>query len=107
MSKAEKELCDILKCNSQINIDGFWFDLWYKNKIVEYNGDYWHCNPNLYEKEYYNISIQMTANEKWKFDDYKINTAIKNGFDVLVIWESDYKKDPISIISKCKEFLYG
>ena len=29
------------------------------------------------------------------------------GYEVLIIWESDYKKNKKLVISKCKEFLYG
>ena len=37
--------------------------------IVEYFGDYWHCNPAVYKKDFYNRSIKKTAAEKWSADE--------------------------------------
>ena len=41
------------------------YDFCWKNKIVEINGDFWHCNPKIYDKNYYNKMINMTAEDKW------------------------------------------
>lgn len=34
--------------------------------VIEYNGDYWHCNPRIWKSDDYNKSIKMFAGEKWK-----------------------------------------
>ena len=47
----------------------------------------------------------MTAKEKWKKDLTKINYAKENGFEIMVIWESDYKANKNREIQKCIEFL--
>lgn len=36
--------------------------------VIEYFGDYWHCNPAIYGKDFYNKSIKKTAAEKWEAD---------------------------------------
>jgi hypothetical protein len=105
MSEAERNLCESLNCNSQLYLNGFWYDLYKGNKIIEYNGDYFHCNPDKYNIDFYNKSIKMYAGEKWEYDKIKTEQAIKNGYDVLIIWEHDYKKDPELTIKKCSEFL--
>lgn len=83
----------------------FIYDLKYKNKIIEFNGDYWHCNPEIYDADYFNTQLQLTAKEKWEVDKVKEDIASLNGYKVLVIWESEYKKDPDATIRKCVSFL--
>lgn len=43
----------------------------------------------------------------YKIDMKKIETAKKEGYDVLVIWENDFLNNRKEIIEKCKEFLDG
>ncbi len=107
VSKAELELCESLECGSQKYINGYWFDIYKGNKIIEYNGDYFHCNPNKYSPTFFNKSTGMYAAEKWEFDREKIETAKRSGYDVLVVWEEDYKRSPEKVIEKCKDFLEG
>ena len=74
-------------------------------RIIEFNGDFWHMNPNKYDPDYLNPVIKIKAKEKWNLDRIKINTANKHGYEIMVIWESDYLNDPNGIIEKCKEFI--
>jgi G:T-mismatch repair DNA endonuclease (very short patch repair protein) len=62
-----------------------------KNKIIEYFGDYWHCNPIRYTNEYYHVQIHKTAQEVWKNDSDRIQHFINNGYDVSVVWESELR----------------
>lgn len=64
-----------------------------RNIIIEYFGDYWHCNPNKYSKNYYHTQIHKTAEQIWEFDNNRINMFKENGYDVYVIWESDLKSE--------------
>lgn len=59
--------------------------------IIEINGDYWHCNPQLFKPDYYNSSIGMTASEKWKYDDERKQYLENLGYRVTIIWETDLK----------------
>jgi hypothetical protein len=74
-------------------------------KIIEFNGDYWHCNPNVYNPEDFNLSLQCTAKEKWDFDKFKNEMIEKEGYQVLTIWESEYNENPEKTIEKCINFL--
>lgn len=108
ISKTEKELCKILKAKSSLVIDssiGYVYDIYKGNKIIEYNGDYWHCNPKEYPPTYYNKKIRMTASEKWMKDSEKIQYALNNGYDVKIVWEKDYNKDREKVIKECLEFI--
>ena len=106
------ELSKILKdtvsqFSLKVNKKNYLYDLQYKNKIIEYYGDYWHCNPLKYDLEYYHAYKKKTITEVWKFDFDKVNFAISQGYSVLIIWETDYKKNYTNTINKCMEFLYN
>lgn len=64
-----------------------------RNVIIEYYGDYWHCNPQFYNDEYYHKILNMTALEKHKYDENRIQTYIKNLNNpiIVIIWESSFK----------------
>lgn len=34
------------------------------NIVVEYFGDYWHCNPAVYDDDFFNKNLKCTAKEK-------------------------------------------
>ena len=55
---------------------------------VEYNGDYYHCNPRIYKPDF--KMRNFTAKEIWEKDVLKLQPLHKLGFDVWIIWESDY-----------------
>jgi hypothetical protein len=76
-----------------------------RKKIIEFNGDYWHCNPLLYESNFYHKHLKKTASEVWKQDYLKIKTAIDNGFEVKIVWWSDFEKDPEKVLKECKEWM--
>jgi len=83
----------------------FAYDFVYNNKIIEFNGDYWHMNPIKYNEEDFNKSIQETAGEKWKSDDIKNNMIKDKGYQVFIVWESEYNKNPKKTIQNCIQFL--
>lgn len=108
----------IKKCCNHLNIDfpkkekymyyngkAYAYDFCYKNKIIEFNGDYWHANPTLYDEHFYNKVKQMYANEIWEYDKNKKIAAEAHGYEILYIWEYDYTNDSDHEINKCIEFL--
>lgn len=115
-SKSEKELYNILKTEiseveSQFRINSrprnYIFDIRYKNKLIEFNGDYWHCNPKIY-KAHDSVKFPSgikTAFEIWLKDAEKAKTANEKGFTVLTVWESDYKNNKANEIKRCFEYL--
>lgn len=80
-----------------------------KKKIIEYNGDQYHANPAIYEADSkshpYFKHNGLTAADIWQKDKKKIDLAKSKGYDVLVIWDSDYNKDPNKEFQKCLDFL--
>jgi hypothetical protein len=81
------------------------YDFTYNHKIIEFNGDYWHCNPQIYNKDFIHKTMKITAYEIWQKDEHKISIAKKHGYDVLVVWESEYLINKDYVIEKCINFL--
>ena len=89
------------RCSNRI----FMYDFTYRNKIIEFNGDFWHMNPSEYKSDFFNQISKICAKDKWEIDSIKIKCAESYGYKVLTIWESEYKKDKEGTIQKCIDFL--
>ena len=76
-----------------------------RKKIIEFNGDFSHCNPSKWKAEQINPTLKKTAKEIWDKDQRKIDVAKKNGYDVLIVWENEYALDKDATLKKCVEFL--
>lgn len=81
------------------------YDFTYNNKIIEFNGDFWHANPKYNKPDDIIRGLKITAQEKWNIDKQKIELANKNGYEVLTIWESDYNENKENVIKTCLKFL--
>ena len=82
------------------------YDFVYKNKIIEFNGDMWHMNPSKYNRNHIQPFTKKRAETVWSDDDKKLATARQNGFDVLVVWESEFLHDAQKETQKCLDFLH-
>ena len=103
-SKISKELFDNLKCDDAYYAEEEWritlfederkklnqivmfVDFKLDDKIIEFDGDYWHQN-----------SIEK--------DKLRDSILTQRGFDVLRVKESDYKKDKQKVLKLCLKFL--
>lgn len=83
------------------------YDIVYNNKIIEYNGDYWHASPKKYKADdIVKLPNKITtAKEIWEKDNEKINFAQRQGYEVLVVWESNFKENKKEVLNKCIQFL--
>ena len=97
-------VCADLKAN--VNVDKYVVDMLYKNCIIEYNGDYWHCNPLIYEDDFYNKTTKKYAKEIRLTDASRQNDLQMMGYSILIIWESEWKKNKLAILENIKKFLY-
>lgn len=92
---------------SAIMLDFFVRDV---GKVIEFYGDYWHCNPIFYKK---NETVHH-PNEKnrlvesvWARDKERID-KIKNApyiNDIKIVWEHDYITNNNCVIHDCLNFL--
>lgn len=61
---------------------------------IEFNGDRWHANPNMFESNDRPLTfIDKTAREIWTRDAIKLNALRQRGFEIQIVWESDLKLD--------------
>lgn len=74
-------------------------------RIIEFNGDFWHGNPNIYNDGSINTITKQTYNEIHDKDEYKYQVALKAGYAIMVIRESEYKNNHDDVISRCKNFI--
>ena len=75
------------------------------NKVIEFFGDYWHSNPVIYPEEYFNARKKMKASEIWQKDAERIKKITDAGYQVKIVWERDFKRNPQKIIQECLEWL--
>jgi G:T-mismatch repair DNA endonuclease (very short patch repair protein) len=75
------------------------------NIIIEFYGSYWHCSTTLFQPEEINESIGMTAEQKWKNDENRINLFKSKGYNVLIIWEHDWKEKQDELKKEILTFL--
>jgi G:T-mismatch repair DNA endonuclease (very short patch repair protein) len=81
----------------------------HKKICIEFNGDYWHANPQKYnENDVITFSKDKVrlAKDIWA-DDYSKLSLIESerGYKTIVVWECDYKKDKEAVIKKLKDEL--
>lgn len=77
-------------------------------KIIEFHGDMFHGNPKKYLAEDYPnpFNKELKAKSIWEKDKQKEEIVHQNGFDMLVIWDSEYRwGSKEKVINKCIEFL--
>jgi very-short-patch-repair endonuclease len=74
---------------------------------IEFNGDLYHANPTRYTPSEIPKfkSNKKTALEIWKHDEAKNNFLRSLGFDVIVVWESDYRQNPDGVLTKIVNYV--
>jgi hypothetical protein len=70
------------------------------NFLIEFNGDFWHCNPSKFSADYFHPTIRKTAKEIWEKDARKKNLAQEAGFELCVLWESGNIEEQLNEICK-------
>jgi len=60
--------------------------------VYEFNGDFWHGNPDVFKKDDYNHVLKKTFGELYE-KTIKKEVNLKNiGYNVISIWENDFNK---------------
>jgi len=81
------------------------YDMLLDKKIIEYNGDFWHANPMVYNEDFVNPVSKMSYSDIWKKELHKERVALESGYDFLRVWEYDFKNDEDGVIAECINFL--
>lgn len=80
------------------------FDGRYKNILIEFQGSYWHCDPRMYEANFFHPQKERTAEEIWDYDSCKHKLANENSYKVFIVWEKDCKEDIYKEVKRFEEF---
>jgi hypothetical protein len=75
------------------------------NKIIEFHGDYWHCNPAKYDANYIHKHSELQAKDIWQKDFTKTKCALERGYQIKIVWWSEYETNRDQIIKECTEWL--
>ena len=96
-SKPEMVIYNILKelnysVKKSYRIDRYICDIFIEklNLVIEYNGDYWHCNPKKYNENYIHPHKKKIASKIWEEDSIRIDNMRNMGYTLVVIWESEF-----------------
>ncbi len=72
--------------------------------IVEFYGDYAHANPRIYkDPDEYITLCKRTVAQQWARDRKRLGVFYKHGYTVIIVWESDYRKNPDIQIQRIKD----
>ena len=98
------ELNHEYSCGTPTNFDFVVVD---NKKVIEFNGDKFHANPNMFkENDFPNpFNKKLSSKDIWLIDEHKIKSAINNGYEVIVVWESDYIKNKKNCVKQCIDFV--
>ena len=82
---------------------GRFYDFYFPDHhmLLELDGDYWHGNPEKYEKD----ELKKHQLKARRIDEYKNKWALLHGIPILRIWESDIRKNPKKVMKILKEEL--
>lgn len=77
-------------------------------KIIEYHGDMFHANPKKYKQDDtpHPYRKNVKSYQIWESDEKKLAVAKSNNYDVLIIWDSEYRwGNKEKVLEKCIKFL--
>lgn len=115
-SKVSQTLCWLINehCNGKFHENGGelrigtnWVDFAVDNKVIEFYGDYWHANPAFVTPTTV-VKFrhrEIVAKEIWERDTKRLKFIKSKGFEVKVVWESDFRKNPEQVVQECVEWL--
>ena len=111
-SKIEKEVFLYIKENINSNVSAnvpisqYIVDIIDGKKIIEFYGDFWHASPLIFNENdlIKSFSINKLASEIWEYDDVRTNRLKSMGYDILIIWENEWKTKKEDCIRKIKEY---
>jgi very-short-patch-repair endonuclease len=68
---------------------------------VEFHGDYWHCNPEKYDADTYQVQTGKFARDVWEHDAKKHQAlAVLRDINTMVVWESTANQSIFEIIKE-------
>jgi len=75
--------------NTNYKADGYCKET---NTIYEFHGDFWHGNPKIYNQDKINTKTNCSFKELYEKTLIKENKIKELGYNLVIIWEKDWKK---------------
>lgn len=84
-------------------------DCEYNGKVIEFQGDAFHANPEIYgpDDTPHPYITEMTSKEIWESDKQKEELTLKRNYVIMYVWSNDYQKNKSGVIKECVKFLKG
>lgn len=74
------------------------------NYVIEFYGDYWHCNPLKFHAEYIHPTYGIKAEDVWKIDELRMQDILeKMNCTFITLWESNVRQNKDGIIKELVE----
>lgn len=80
--------------NTKLCVDGYNKET---NTIYEFQGDFWHGNPFIYDLNTINKKLNVSFQELYNKTIEKINLMKSLGYNIVYIWENDWRKGVKSV----------
>lgn len=86
-------------------VSGYYPDIVYRNLVIEVFGDYWHANPEKYNPKDKILSKgeKKKASDIWEKDKQRISNIKSEGYEVFVIWESEWKQNKKKVLDNISD----
>ena len=113
-SKEEIELFEALKALCKYDVtretvradNGKWYfpDILINGKvIVEFYGDYYHANPNIYDGKEVNAKKAALMEDIREYDAERQKNLEAMGYKFIVVWQSEWKADKQKVLQKVQD----
>lgn len=99
----KEEICNSIMANKVIG--KYNVDMVVGNKIIEFNGDFWHCNPNFYKADYFHPIKKMFAHEIWNREQNRNYELEELGYKIYILWEYNWIKFRERELENIKSFI--
>ena len=96
----QKHLPD-LKAN--ITLGSYIADMVYESTVIEYYGDFWHANPQIYKQE--TLPLIGSTQRIHDRDKKRVEKFAELGYSTYIIWEADWKKNKEEQIEQIKKYI--
>jgi hypothetical protein len=66
--------------------------------IIEFYGDYWHCNPAKYSRDfiiYGKSACHVILDDKRRLDRIRDHPDVN---DIFIVWESEFRENPTEVV---------
>lgn len=68
--------------------------------VLEFFGDFWHCNPRYYSEDFVHPVVGRRAASIRREDEGRLSLLRQMGYTPVRVWESDWREDPQTVLEE-------